>query len=131
MMRLILIFTTALLPLAASAERMSETREDATHKLTGKVESVTKERKSGYTYFTVKIRIDTMTKGEGFKPGDVVEVTCFKRNPGIFLSPGASGHGDPPKKGARIRAFVNRSPKKTEGVYPDWFDVIEDKKEGS
>ncbi|NNC90813.1 MAG: hypothetical protein HKN82_20350 [Akkermansiaceae bacterium] len=126
---LVLVLVAALLPVAASAERISEKREDATHEITGRVVAVKKDWGGEYTTFVVKVRIETIKKGDGFKPGDVMEVSCFKRNRRIFLTPGASGHGDPPKKGARIRAFVNRSPRKTEGVYPDWFDVLEDKKD--
>ena len=129
MKQFVLMATVALLPFAAGAERIPEKREDATHQLIGEVVEVTKDRKGEYTYFTVKLRIESIAKGEGFHPGDPIEVTCFKRNRGILLKPGASGHGNPPKKGTRIRAFINRTPRRTEGVYPSWFDILGDKKD--
>lgn len=114
----------------AYADRAPDDRKTAKFVIEGVVESVAKSEDGEHDWFVVGIRIQKIEKGDGLKVGEVIKTTCYRLvrpKPKTFAS---VGHGPPPAKGARIRAFVSdhNTHGGLEGVYPEWFDVIDAKK---
>ena len=128
------------------AERRFEERSEATHVILGTVAGVYVREKEDTRYYLVEITIETVEKGEGFKPGGTFYVGCYLWTPdyhkGKKLTPeeekrltfrGAAYDGVP-KEGERIRVYAkhqakyaNGRPGKYDGIYPNWYEVVNGK----
>ena len=111
------------------AEKIPEKREDASHVIVGTVKEIYKSDNGEHTSYIVLIKIETVEKGKGYKEGEFLYASCFKRKPirTILLVPGTSGHKSVPARGERIRAFINKADGLMEGVYPEWYDLLKKK----
>ena len=63
------------------AERRFEERSEATHVILGTVAGVYVREKEDTRYYLVEITIETVEKGEGFKPGGTFYVGCYLWTP--------------------------------------------------
>jgi hypothetical protein len=108
-----------LMPTQVTAERVPLSPEalkaEATHIVTGLVKAVYGLDKLSTSYgegtietdYLLEIEVQTVEKGEGLKPGDLLYVRSWKvKKPGVRRIPGPYGHFIIPAKGERIRAFV-------------------------
>jgi hypothetical protein len=84
----------------------------ATHVVVGKVRSITStaslDAQYATTTYSARIAIDRVEKGEGLKPGDVVEVRYLTRGWRGSGSPPPfdSGHSPRPKQNDTVRAYL-------------------------
>ncbi|HEV3165221.1 MAG TPA: PDZ domain-containing protein [Isosphaeraceae bacterium] len=107
------------------AERPPERKEEAALVVTGQVEKVYTNVDEANINQIVAIRIDSVERGKGFNPGDLLDARCFRRKPNAPRIPAAYGHHDLPREGERIRAYLNpRDGGVYEGIYPDWIDRL-------
>ena len=116
---------------SSRAERPPERRADATYVITGNVDRVYQHTTSRYRYYIVKIRVEQVDRGKGVKPDDIFYASCFQRRPNAPLEPSPQGHRAIAREGQKIKAYVNDRGGENEGVYPDWFDVLEQAPAGS
>jgi hypothetical protein len=123
----------------APAERAPESKKSATHVVIGTVEGVYLREADGTRHYLVEIAIEKPLKGTGLKPGGTLYVGCYlwgqSKNKGKKLSKkeekrlimrGAAYDGVP-KEGQRIRVYAKGQGGKYVGVYPSWYDVLEEK----
>jgi hypothetical protein len=145
-----IIYAVLLAGLAVGAkafgERAPEDRRGATHVILGTVAGVYSREEKGTRNFLVEIAIEKVEKGDGFRPGGTFYVGCYLWIPDYYkgkkltkedenhLAFRGSDYGAVPKEGDRVRVyakhdaiFANGRPGKYSGVYPDWFDVVQDK----
>ena len=120
------VFMLALLiPAQLMAERAPLSPEalkaEATHVVTGLVKAVYSLDKPSERYgqgtietdYLLEIEIQSVEKGDGLKPGDLVYARLWKvKKPGVTGTPGPYGHFIIPATDDRIRAFL------TSGRYP-------------
>jgi hypothetical protein len=107
------ILALAMQSQAAYAERPQQTRDDATHVVTGVIKQIEKkDAKSGNdgvkTYYTAEIVIDEVGKGEGLKANDTLKFSWFRVTkrpsaplPGTYGQSHASATQD-----ARVRVWL-------------------------
>lgn len=106
-------------PVAASAAQAPLTEEEleqaATHvirgtvtKIDSRVEKSTVEKSflNRDTLFTITVRIEAVTKGEGLEVGKTVEVVAWKPKRRFPPLPGPQGHSNIPAKGDTVIVFV-------------------------
>ena len=108
----------------AFAERPPESQDDATHVVVGEVEAVYVLEDRSNRNYVVKIVVEKLERGTGFEEGDAFFAECFQRRRDAPRIPAAYGHRAVPQAGQRIRAFVIRGGPRSEGIYPDWFQVL-------
>jgi hypothetical protein len=108
----------------ARAERPSESREDATHVVVGEVVQVFVDDSEYSASYVVKIAVEKVERGTGVAKDDYFYVECFKTKPTPEPRVGPGGHKAVPKPNQKIRAFVMKGPFRSEGLYPDWFEVV-------
>ena len=125
----------------ASAERMPDKPEDATHVVKGTVKRVYSRETKDQIQYIVEVKIDQVERPASIKPGELISVYCFqakrpeKTGTGTAVekaeswiaSIGESGHSAVPQEGQQIRAMAKPRGGRLEGLYPDWFTVIETK----
>jgi hypothetical protein len=109
------------------ADRAPDDRSTAKFVVEGVVESVEKSEDGEHDWFDVRIKLTKVEKGDKVKAGDIFKATCYRLvrpKPKTFASP---GHEGLPMTGDRIRAFVSNHETHGgyEGVYPEWFDKLE------
>lgn len=112
-------------PLKAWAERPPQARNDADVILVGEVEAVVETWDLQTDYYRVFLRVASIDRGPRVVPGEQFEVTCFRWSrpwPGYV---GASGHKGIPAIGDQVRVYAFRRGTIYEGVYPDWYDVLQ------
>ena len=135
------IFLTALLctPAVLFAERVPEDRSSADHVVTALVEAVytrTRTLDTGTPFethrieYVIELDVKEVHLGEEAKVGKRFYVHCFQRDdsalkPGATPPPGMSGHSEIPKAGQTIKAYTRYAYKKHNGLYPQWFDLIQ------
>ena len=112
----------------AAAERPREKKETADYILAGRVEAVFKRQKGRLNEYVVLLKVQDVHQGEGIKKGELFYAYCFKMAPSPIPEPEASGHDAVPTEGQLIKTYVRRRGGRHEGNYPDWFEVMEDKK---
>jgi len=113
------------------AERPTQKRENADYIVTGKVTAVYSQETDGYRNYIIDIRVEKVEKGAGIKKGELFRAFCYQRKPGKGgLQYDSRGHTQVPKEGQKVKAFVNRARGLYEGVYPNWFDVLQEEKKG-
>ncbi len=120
------------------AARLREPREWATHVVTGEVLNVyeeLQEKPERIINYVIEIRIHNLEKGASLKSNDRILVKCYKPNPRWRApSNGRSWkggrvrlvHSEVPKKGERIRAFLEWKDGSFEGIdHPaGWFNSL-------
>jgi hypothetical protein len=127
------------------AERAPEERDKATHVIVGKVAGVyLREQKD--TRYLVEMVIETVERGEGFKPGGTFYAHCYLWVPDYYkgkklteeeqkqLALRGGAYDGVPKEGERVRVYArheavyrNGRPGKYNGIYPNWYDVLKGK----
>ena len=114
----------------ALAERPTEPRESASYVVTGTVAKVFAHDpgdNSQFVHHIVQIRIDGVERGAGYKERDFIYAYVMRRKPGARTDlPGIGGHRGLPEEGQRIRAWIKHARGKMEGLYPRWFEVLDD-----
>jgi hypothetical protein len=73
----------------------------------------------------VKIKIENTERTSGAQHGETISVYCFQRKPSLLPIATEGGHKAVPKEGQRIRALVKTRHNRLEGIYPDWFHVLD------
>jgi hypothetical protein len=107
------------------ADRPVEKREQADYVVAGAVTAVYSRETAGYWEYVIEIRVEKVEKGAGVQKGHTFRAFCYQRKPGKGgLEFDTAGHTTVPKEGQRVKAFVNRSGGRYEGVYPDWVDIV-------
>jgi hypothetical protein len=114
---------------SAGAERPGEKKHDADYILTGKVEKVFKRQDGRYSGFVVQLWVREVHKAQGVKRGDMFYAYCFQMGKPPVPVTEASGHKSVPAEGEVIKAYVHHRRGKYEGNYPEWYEVVEGKKE--
>ena len=128
------------------AERAPEDRRGATHVILGTVAGVYAREEQGTCHYLVELVVEKIEKGEGFKPGETFYVGCYLWIPDYYkgkklskeeeerLAFRGGDYSGVPKEGERVRVYAkhdaiyaNGRPGKYSGVFPDWFDVLQDK----
>lgn len=107
----------------AQAERPPEDRQEADFVVAGRVLRVFRRDIDHYHEYVVQIQIAEIAKGEGYQPGETIFAYAFRRKRDAPMMPSAGGHRNVPKEDQRIRAYIKRGG--MEGIYPDWYDVLE------
>jgi hypothetical protein len=126
-----LLLVSALSVGVVRAERPTQKRENADYVVTGTVTAVYSQETDGYRNYVIDIRVDKVEKGAGIKKGELFRAFCYQRKPGKGgLKYDSRGHTQVPKEGQKVKAFVNRARGLYEGVYPNWFDVLQEEKKG-
>jgi hypothetical protein len=125
-MRFAALFVVLLTATSARADRAPKDRGTAKFVLDGEVTAVETTRDGEHDTYVVSIRVRKVHKGEGVKPGDLFNVSCYRLTRPKPKSLASPGHGPPPDKGNVIKAFVSdhQTNGGLEGVYPDWFDLL-------
>ncbi len=110
---LLLALSSATTVFAAKAfTPKAQLEKAATHVVVGKVGSISSttnlDAQYATTTYTAQIAINRVEKGEGLKPGDVVEVRYLTRG---WLGSGSpppfdSGHSPRPKENDAVRAYL-------------------------
>jgi hypothetical protein len=94
----------------------------------------------GTRYYLVEIVVEKPLKGTGLKPGGTLYVGCYlwgpssktkgkklsKKEEKRLLMRGPAYEGVP-KEGQLIRVFARQQAGKLNGVFPSWFDVLDEK----
>lgn len=111
----------------AFAERPPQERGEASHVVVGHVERIFTDEGRSEIGYIVAIRIESVERGDGWKPEQLFYAYCFQRKRSAPRVPAAYGHKHVPKVGQRIRAFVHHANGEMEGNYSDWFDVLKSK----
>jgi hypothetical protein len=123
---LILLSAVALTVQPAIAARPNENRDKADYVISGPVQAVYLQDTKGYRRYIVEIKIEDVEKGAGLKKGDTFRALCYQRKEGFGgLEYDTAGHKAIPSEGQKIKAFVKNGHGYNEGIYPDWFDVIQ------
>ena len=126
-----LLLVSALSVGVVRAERPTQKRENADYVVTGTVTAVYSQETDGYRNYIIDIRVEKVEKGAGLKKGELFRAFCYQRKPGKGgLKYDSRGHTQVPKEGQKVKAFVNRARGLYEGVYPNWFDVLQEEKKG-
>lgn len=115
---------------SAHAARPTQDKAEASHIVVGTVRNVFKSVGEKYTSYAVLLNIKEVQKGDGLEVGKLFYTYCYQRNPikgNGPIEPGSIGHSAVPKKGQRIKVFVNRGIGLWEGVYPHWFEAAPEK----
>jgi hypothetical protein len=121
------------------AERAPESKKSASHVFVGKVEGVYLRETDGTRYYLVEIIVEKALKGAGLKQGETVYVGCYlwgqssktkgkklsKKEEKRLVMRGAAYDGVP-KEGQLIRVFAKQHAGKLTGVYPSWYDLLEE-----
>ena len=114
-------------PCFSQAARPTRSEADATHIVIGEVGDVYSNESDEYVGYVVRLRIESIEKGEGLKEKEFLYAFCYQRKlamkPGL-REPGSRGHSAVPKPGQRIRAVLDRDKGIWEGIYPSWFKVL-------
>lgn len=109
--------------------RPIEKREEADFILSGVVTAVYTRETRGYRDYIIEIKVEQVEKGAGIKQGEPFRAFCYQRKEGKSgLEFNTAGHKTVPKEGQRVRAFINRAGGRNEGVYPDWIDIVVEKR---
>jgi hypothetical protein len=113
----------------ALAERPTEPRESASYVVTGTVSKLFTRDPGDDSEFVdhiVQIRIEGVERGDGYGKGDFIYTSVMRRKPGARTDlPGIGGHRGLPEEGQRIRAWIKHARGKMEGLYPRWFEVLD------
>lgn len=110
---------------SARAELPRQSRDEATHVVTGTVTKVF-QRDGRMREFLIEIFIDGVEKGDDLEDGDFVYAFAFQRKSRTSSEPGIGGHRAVPKEGQRIKAWLKRSKGRVTALYPEWFDLLTD-----
>jgi hypothetical protein len=87
----------------------------ATHVITGTVKAVyTRKETEGewrYTRYVAEVKVKTVEKGEGLKPGGLAYVRYWTRSwiGGREMPPSTSGHRGLPEEGETLRIYLARN----------------------
>lgn len=125
------------------AEKAPESRDQADHVVTAVVHAVyTRTRKldDGSPFetrrieYVIELDVQEVHRGEEARVGKRFYVHCFQRDnsdlkPGTTQPPGVSGHSAIPKPGQTIKAYTRYAHKTHNGLYPQWFDLIQEVEE--
>lgn len=117
----------SVLPLEAAKAPLSKEKleKQASHIVSGEVVSVTtKDQKSKIEtglgihrdrIYTIRLKVRSVSKGEGIEAGDEVVVEAWKPLRRIPNEPGLQGHEGIPAKGDTVTVFATKNAKK--GAY--------------
>jgi hypothetical protein len=120
-----LLVATPILVGQTQAARPVQERQKADYVLSGLVTAVYGHESLGYKEYIVEIKVEQVDKGMGIKKGDTFRAFCYQRKEGkASIEFDSAGHKAVPKEGSRIKVFVFHSQGRSEGCYPDWFDVL-------
>ena len=109
---LVTVFATTAAFAAKALTPKAQLEKAATHIVVGKVRSITattnQDAQFATTTYTALIAIDRLEKGDGLKPGDVVEVRYVSRawRGNGSPPPFNSGHSPRPKENDTVRAYL-------------------------
>jgi hypothetical protein len=112
----------------AFGELRSEKPDEATNVIVGAVKGVFSRESGNVDQRLVMIEIETVEKGAGFAPGEVLYARSFRHRKKLIDKVllrsyiGSAGHMEPPKEGQRIRAFLINHDGVLDGIYPRWFE---------
>lgn len=138
------IVASILLVLIASsdlfAEKAPESRDEADHVVTALVGAVytrTRTIDAGTAFetqqieYVIELDVQEVHRGKEATVGKRFYVHCFKRDasalkPGATPPPGMSGHRAIPKEGQTVKAYTRYAHKTHNGLYPQWFDLVQD-----
>ena len=113
------------------AELPPERRADATYVLTGTVDRVYHHTTNHYRHYIIRIWVERVDRGKGVKPDEIFYASCFQRRADAPPQAAPRGHRAIPREGQKIKAYVNDRGGENAGVYPNWFDVLEQAPAGS
>ncbi|MCH1507818.1 MAG: hypothetical protein L7T84_01310, partial [Akkermansiaceae bacterium] len=113
----VIVLITTFSALAAVAPLShAELKKQAIHIVTGSVVGVTsKTQKSEIEkakgihrdrIYTIRIKVDTVSKGAGVKVGSEIEVLAWRPSTRIPPLPGPQGHGSIPQKGDKATFYL-------------------------
>lgn len=122
------------------AEKMPEDKDEADCVVTAAVEAIYSRtvRIDKNTPFEIKrieyvieLNVQQVHRGGEGLVGNRLYVHCFKRDvssfkPGTTPLPGMSGHSKIPEEGQTIKAYIRQVKGKNNGLYPDWFELVEE-----
>ncbi|MDF1789726.1 MAG: hypothetical protein P1U82_27945 [Verrucomicrobiales bacterium] len=112
----------------------AELKKQAIHIVTGSVVEVTsKTQKSEIEkakgihrdrIYTIKIKVETVSKGVGVKVGSEIEVLAWRPSTRIPPLPGPQGHGSIPQKGDKATFYLQAKGKKQfEPLLPNGIEL--------
>lgn len=133
-------------PTLLFAEKAPEQKDAADHVLTAEVVGVYSrtvefenagEQRERIEY-VIELDVKAVHRGKHVKAGERFYAHCFDVvpiNDPTFDPPkrgiiGMNGHFGLPKEGQTIKAYTRLEYGTNNGLYPEWFEVIEDKKNG-
>lgn len=110
------LLTTGFVDAAIAPRSPEELEKEATHIVSGvvvgvtsRIEKSTIEKAVGIyrdRIFTIRVRVTAISKGEGMKVDDEIEVVAWQPSIRIPPLPGPQGHGPIPVRGDAIRVFL-------------------------
>lgn len=118
------LLVLATISVEVRAERRPDSPSDASIVVTGSVEKIFHRDTTEQHQYMVQIRIEKVEKGDNLKVGEWLPVYCFQRKADAPRRPAESGHKAVPTEGQRIRALAKSRRGILEGLYPDWFSVL-------
>ena len=135
MVAVIVLITTFSVLAAVAPLSHAELKKQAIHIVTGSVVGVTsKTQKSEIEkakgihrdrIYTIRIKVDTVSKGAGVKVGSEIEVLAWRPSTRIPPLPGPQGHGSIPQKGDKATFYLQAKGKKQfEPLLPNGIEPV-------
>lgn len=107
------------------AERKPDSPKDATHIVVGTVDRVFHRESKEQNQYIVQLKVQSVERGKSLKKGDMLLVYCFQRKSSATPIPAEGGHKAIPREGQQIRALAKPRNGLLEGIYPNWFSVVD------
>ena len=137
LLSLLLAFGMGAVDLQAAKRPMSpkELEKESSHIVSGKVISVTTkvqkskiERSFGLhrdEVYTIKLKVETISKGAGVKVGQEILIEAWKPSTRIPRVPGLQGHEPVPGKGDAVKMHLlkNKKTKAYEPLLPNGIEI--------
>ena len=131
----VLVLGTADLQAAKVPMSPKELEKESSHIVSGKVISVTTkvqkskiERSFGLhrdEVYTIKLKVETISKGAGVKVGQEILIEAWKPSTRIPRVPGLQGHEPVPGKGDAVKMYLlkNKKAKACEPLLPNGIEI--------
>ena len=131
------LVSVATIPALAAVAPLSpaELKKQASDVVTGSVVEVTSktqkseiEKAKGIHHdriYTIRIKVEAVTKGAGVKVGSEIEVLAWRPSTRIPPLPGPQGHGSIPQKGDKATFYLQAKGKKQfEPLLPNGIELV-------
>ncbi len=113
----------------------AELKKQANYIVTGSVIGVTSKTQASKVekalgihrdrIYTIRIKVETISKGSGVKVGSEIEILAWKPSTRIPQLPGPQGHGPIPKKGDKATFYLKAKGKKQfEPLHPNGIEPV-------